>query len=57
MLNWENESVKIDGEFLNNFHFADDIFVCTGIPQKLQQMLQELSDEIWANGSDDERRL
>ena len=57
MLNWENESVKIDGEFLNNFHFADDTFVCTGIPQKLQHMLQELSDESWVNGSDDERRL
>ena len=41
-LNWEN---KIDGEFLSNLRFADDIFLCTETPQDLQQMLQELSDE------------
>ena len=28
-LNWENEGVKIDGEFLSNLRFADDIFLCT----------------------------
>ena len=44
-LNWENKGVKIDGEFLSNLRFADDIFLCTETPQKLQQMLQELSDE------------
>ena len=37
--------VKIDGEFLSNLCFADDIFLCTETPQELQQMLQELSDE------------
>ena len=37
--------MKIDGEFLSNLRFADDIFLCTGTPQELQQMLQELSDE------------
>ena len=37
--------MKIDGEFLSNLHFADDIFLCTETPQELQQMLQELSDE------------
>ena len=44
-LNWENKSVKIDGEFLSNLRFADDICLCTETPQELQQMLQELSDE------------
>ena len=44
-LNWENKGVKIDGEFLSNLRFADDIFICTETPQELQQMLQELSDE------------
>ena len=44
-LNWENKGVKIDGEFLSNLRIADDIFLCTETPQKLQQMLQELSDE------------
>ena len=28
-LNWENKVVKIDGEFLSNLSFADDIFLCT----------------------------
>ena len=44
-LNWENKGVKIDGEFISNLHFADDIFLSTERPQELQQMLQELSDE------------
>ena len=44
-LNWENKGVKIDGEFLTNLRFADDIFLCTETPQELEQMLQELSDE------------
>ena len=37
--------MKIDGEFLSNLRFADDIFLCTETPQELQQVLQELSDE------------
>ena len=45
-LNWENKGLKIDGEFLSNLRFADDIFLCTETPQYLQHMLQELSDEI-----------
>ena len=44
-LNWENKGVKVDGEFLSNLRFADDIFLCTETPQELQQMLHELSDE------------
>ena len=37
--------MKIDGEFLSNPRFADDIFIYTETPQELQQMLHELSDE------------
>ena len=44
-LNWKNNAMKIDGEFVSNLRFADDIFLRTETPQKLQQMLQELSDE------------
>ena len=44
-LNWENKGVKIDGEFLSNLRFADDIFLCTETPQELQQMLHDLCDE------------
>ena len=39
--NWENKGLKIDGYFLSNLRFADDIFICTETPQELQ----ELSDE------------
>ena len=34
-LNWGNKGVKIDGEFLSNLRFADDIFLCTETPQEL----------------------
>ena len=38
--------MKIEGEFLSNLRFPDDIFLCTETPQELlQQMLQELSDK------------
>ena len=37
--------MKIDGEFLSNLRYADDIFLCTETPQELQHTLQELSDE------------
>ena len=37
--------MKIDGEFLSNLRFADDIFLCTETPQELQLMLLELYDE------------
>ena len=49
-LNWENKGVKIDGEFLSNFRFADDVYLCTETPQELQQMLQELSGESMRMG-------
>ena len=42
--------MKIDGEFLSNLLFADDIFICTETPQELQQMLRELSDESRRTG-------
>ena len=45
ILNWENKGVKIDEEFLNNLRFANDLFLCTEIPQELQQMLSGISDE------------
>ena len=44
-LNWERNGLKIDGEFLTNIRFADDIFLCSETQQELQEMLQELSDE------------
>ena len=37
--------MKIDGEFLTNLRFADDIFLCTETQQEPEQMLKELSDK------------
>ena len=37
--------MKIDGEFLSNLRFADDILLCTETPRELQHIQQELSDE------------
>ena len=42
---WETIGLKIDGEYLSHFRFADDILICDNTPQELQQMLQELVDE------------
>ena len=42
--------MEIDGEVLSNLRFAGDIFLCTETPQKLQQLLQELSDESMRMG-------
>ena len=39
-LNWENKGVKIDGEFLSNLRFADDIFLFTETPQELLNVQQ-----------------
>ena len=39
-LNWENKGVTIDGEFLLNLRFDDDIFLCTETSQELQHILQ-----------------
>ena len=35
----ENKGLKIDEEFLNNLRFGDDVFLCTGTPEDLQQMI------------------
>ena len=37
-LNCDNKGVKIEGTFLSNLRFADDIFLCTETPQELEQM-------------------
>ena len=62
MVNCDNKGVKIDGEFLSNLHFADDIFLSTVTPHELQQMLQELQhmlQELQHNKelSDESRRM
>ena len=50
IFNWENKGVNIDGEFLSNLRFADDILLCTETPQERQHMLQELSDKSRRTG-------
>ena len=41
----ETRSLKIDGEYLSHFCFADDILICANAPHELQQLLQEIADE------------
>ena len=45
LLTWETRGLKIDGEYLSQLRFADDIFICANTPHELQQTLQELADE------------
>ena len=44
-LTWQTRGLKIDGEYLSHFRFADDILICANTPHELQQMLQELANE------------
>ena len=44
-LTWETRGLKIDGEYLNHFRFADDILICINSAHELQQMQQEFADE------------
>ena len=55
--------MQIDGEFLSNLHFDDDIFLGTVTPHELQQMLQELEQmlqelqQMLQELSDESRRM
>ena len=42
-LNWENKGINIDGEYLTNLRFADDLTITTSKPTDLQTMLQEIA--------------
>ena len=44
-LTWETRGLKIEGEYLSHFRFADDIPICANISHELKQMLSELPDE------------
>ena len=41
-LNWEGRGIKVDGEYLNNLRFADDIVIVCETAEELQQMIEEL---------------
>ena len=43
-INWENEGVRIDGEYLSHLIFADDIVLIANSTSKLQEMLQDIYD-------------
>lgn len=44
-INWEKNGININGENLNHLRFADDLVLFSECPEKLQHMLQELSDQ------------
>lgn len=41
-LKWENRGIKINGEFLNNLRFADDVVLMADNLNELSEMLKEL---------------
>ena len=44
-LDWENKGIRIDGEYLSNLRFADDIALFAENLHDLQKMLDELNEE------------
>jgi hypothetical protein len=49
-LDWANRGIKIDGRYLSNLRFADDIALTAETPEELQDLLQELSDQAASFG-------
>ena len=43
-INWDNKSVRIDGEYLSHLIFADDIVLAANSTSKLQEMLHDIHD-------------
>lgn len=43
-LNWENVGINIDGTFLNNLRFADDIVLINSDINELRSMIQQLNN-------------
>lgn len=44
-LAWENAGLLINGEYLSNFRFADDIVLLSESAEHLQKMLEEMQSE------------
>ena len=44
-LEWEEARIQINGEYLNNFRFGDDIVLKSKSTDKLQQMILQLHKE------------
>lgn len=49
-LDWEEMGIKIDGEWLSNLRFADDIVLTSKDPEELQTMLEQLNTKSKAIG-------
>ena len=45
LLDWEELGVRIDGEYLSNLRFADDIVLFSNNGDELQQMIEDLNRE------------
>lgn len=43
-LRWEQKGIKIDGKYLSNLRFADDIILFSGTSSQLEDMLKDLCE-------------
>ncbi len=44
-MNWEGKGIKINGEFLNNLRFADDVVLISQDGEELKEMPNYLAKE------------
>lgn len=42
-MNWENKGIKVDGKWLSNLRFADDVVLISSSLDELQEMAEELA--------------
>ena len=43
-LNWEKKGIKINGSYLSQLRFTDDVVVIAKSPEELQEMIQEFNE-------------
>ncbi|GBP27307.1 hypothetical protein EVAR_18778_1 [Eumeta japonica] len=54
-ITWEGKGINIDGKYLNNLRFADDIVLFSTSSKQLEEMLTDLTVEVemgWRHAAD-----
>ena len=44
-LDWEEKGIRMDGEYLSNLRFADDIILTSEDPEEIKVMLEQIKEE------------